>query len=74
MTDILLHHISVYGEEADALIRKIAELSSPRELSDWWEREIGWHGNEQTVLEKGRLQLGRLMQRAKEAGWDMQGG
>ncbi|HTW46420.1 MAG TPA: hypothetical protein VMD92_00655 [Acidobacteriaceae bacterium] len=73
MTDILLHSISAYGEEADALIRKIADLSSPRELSEWWEREIGWHGNEQTVLQKGRLQLDLLTQRAREAGWEVQG-
>jgi hypothetical protein len=73
LTDILLHSISAYGEEADALIRKIADLSSPRELSEWWEREIGWHGNEQTVLQKGRLQLDLLTQRAREAGWEVQG-
>ena len=54
------------------LIRKIAELSSPRELSEWWEREIGWEGNEQTVLQKGRVRLSQLLRRAEESGWDTQ--
>jgi hypothetical protein len=42
LTDILVHKRNVYGQEADDLVRKIAELSSGRELDEWWEREVGW--------------------------------
>lgn len=72
LTDILVHSISVYGEEADNLIRKIARLCSPQELSEWWEREIGWSGNDPSVVHTARLQLDRLTQRAKERGWELQ--
>ena len=70
LTDIFVHSISVYGEEADDLIRKIARLCSHRELSEWWEREIGWSGSGLSVVDKARFQLDRLMQRAKEGGWE----
>ena len=66
LTDILVHSISVYGEQTDSLIRKIAGLCSHQELDEWWEREIGWSDNEQSVFQKARLQLDRLIQRAKE--------
>ena len=34
LTDILNHRIETYGSEADELIRKSGELSSPRELDE----------------------------------------
>jgi hypothetical protein len=34
LTDILVHNIPAYGEEADNLIRKIADLCSHREMSE----------------------------------------
>ena len=42
LTDILSYKLEVYGQVADELIRKIGELCSPRELDEWWDREIGW--------------------------------
>jgi hypothetical protein len=72
LTDILVHSIPVYGDEADTLIRRIAGMCSHRELYEWWEREIGWSGNEYSVVEKARLQVDQLLQRAKEGGWEIQ--
>lgn len=66
LTDILLHSVHVYGEEADTLIRRIAGMCSRQELYEWWEREIGWSSSEHSVVEKARFQLEQLLQRAKE--------
>lgn len=71
LTDILHYSHPIYGDEADNLIRKIARLCSQRELTEWWDREIGWSGNSELALQKSRLQLDALMRGAKESGWEM---
>jgi hypothetical protein len=70
LTDILVHKLTVYGDEADDLIRKIAELSSRRELDEWWEHEIGWSPERNTVAEKARMRFDELLRRAKDSGWE----
>jgi len=70
LTDILLHGMQVYGEEADEAIRKIAALSSTRELDAWWESTIGWKPDKNTVLPAAQKYLKELEQRAKEGGWE----
>lgn len=76
LTDIRNHGVEVYGEEADALIRKIAGLSGDRELDEWWEREIGWHGlsvdreTREMALRKARARHQELLERARERGWE----
>jgi hypothetical protein len=70
LTDILAHRMHVYGDEADDLIRKIADLCSDRELDEWWEREIGWSDDPALALQKARAQYERLLARAREGGWE----
>jgi hypothetical protein len=70
LTDILIHKVKVYGDEADDLIRKIAELSSRRELDEWWEQEIGWSPERNTVANKARMRFEELLKRAKDRGWE----
>jgi hypothetical protein len=70
LLDILIHGLGTYGREADDLIRKISDLSSDRELREWWEAEIGWKGNRELALKKARSRYGELLQRAKDSGWD----
>ena len=70
LTDILIHHAKVYGQAADDLIRKIAALSSRRELDQWWEREIGWTPEPSSVLAKAQTYYAELLKRAKVSGWD----
>jgi hypothetical protein len=72
LTDILVHKVKVYGEETDDLIRKIAELSSHRELDEWWQREIGWSPDRHSVVSKARIRLDELLQRAKDSGWEIE--
>jgi hypothetical protein len=68
LTDILHWNLEVYGAEADDLIHKIKSLSSDRELDEWWEKEIGWNCDPETVLRKCKEQYRQLMIRAKESG------
>ena len=70
LTDILIHKVRVYGEEADELIRKIAELCSRRELDEWWEHVIGWSPKRDLLVRKARARLDELLQRAKRSGWE----
>jgi hypothetical protein len=70
LTDILVHKLTVYGHEADDLIRKIAELCSFRELDEWWQHEIGWSPEPHSVVNKARMRLDELLQRAKDHGWE----
>jgi hypothetical protein len=71
VTDILAHKIDVYGTEGSALFRKIAELSSRNEVYDWWEKEIGWEAKEDEALPKLKDRYEKLLQRAKEGGWEI---
>ena len=70
LTDILIHNHKVYGQEADELIRRIAELSSSREMDEWWQREIGWSPEVDSIIPKARARLDALRLRAKESGWE----
>jgi hypothetical protein len=70
LTDILVRKLTVYGHEADDLIRKIAELCSRRELDEWWQHEIGWSPERHSVVNKARMRLDELLQWAKDRGWE----
>ncbi len=72
LTDILVHELEVYGREADDLIRRIAELSSDRELNDWWDDHIGWSCAPAEVLRKAKARSQDLVRRAKERGWEIE--
>jgi hypothetical protein len=71
LTDILLHHLEVYGTETDSLIREIADLCSREELQDWWEREIGWSSSKENALAKVCLRHDELRKLRQEQGWEM---
>ena len=70
LTDILIHDAEVYGPDVDDLIRKIAALSSRRELDQWWEREIGWTPEPSSVLPKAQTHYAELLKRANDSGWE----
>jgi hypothetical protein len=70
LTDLLVHKLEVYGRETDELIRRIAALCSRRELDDWWEREIGWSEDSESILRKASARHTELVKRAKENGWE----
>ncbi|MHC4116710.1 MAG: hypothetical protein ACYSWO_04300 [Planctomycetota bacterium] len=70
LTDIFIHGLDVYGKEIDDLIRKIGDLSSKRELDEWWEKEIGWNRNQSDLLSKVKQKHEQLLKRANESGWE----
>ena len=70
LTDILVHNLTVYGQESDDLIRNIAELCSRRELDQWWQREIDWSPDRHSVASKARVRLDELRQRARQSSWE----
>lgn len=71
LSDILNHKIEMYGTQADELVRKIAALSSRRELDEWWEREIGGNPDRKTLLQNVEARHAALDTRAKERGWEV---
>lgn len=72
LTDIFIHNRYVeYGEEASLLIKRIGELSSKRELDEWWEKEIGWNGTPKIALRKAKARVQELEKRARESGWEL---
>ncbi len=72
LTDIFIDNRYVeYGEEASLLIKRIAALSSKRELDEWWEREIGWSGTPELALRKAKARVQELEKRAQESGWEL---
>ena len=70
LTDLFVHRLEVYGEEADGLIRKIAQLCSQRELDEWWRKEIDWSEDRALVLRKARARYEELTERAWKSGWE----
>lgn len=73
LTDILVHKLEVYGREADDLIRQIADLCSRRELDEWWEREISWSPQRDSIVHKAQVRLNELLDRARRGGWELPG-
>jgi hypothetical protein len=71
LTDILFHGRPRYSGEADDLIRKIARLSSSREVHQWREREIGWKASAGDVLFKAQTRYAELLERARTSGWEL---
>jgi alpha-amylase/alpha-mannosidase (GH57 family) len=70
LTDIFAYRQEVYGQETDELIRKIANLCSPRELDEWWQKEIGWSNDRALALRKARARYEELLERARKSGWE----
>jgi hypothetical protein len=69
LTDILVHHIEIYGIEADGYIRGISDFSSRHELFEWWNAEINGSTDREYVLRKAAERFSELMERSSLSGW-----
>jgi len=69
LTDILVHNIETYGEEADGYIRGISDFSSRHELYEWWNAEIKGSTDRELVLQKAAERFTELMERSSLSGW-----
>jgi hypothetical protein len=74
VSDITTWNRPQYGEQTDALIRKIADLCSRRELYEWWEKEIGWEATPGKAALKAALRYQELLERARLGGWEVPAG
>jgi len=69
ITDLMIHHISVYGEPLDSQLRQRGDLMSYHRLCDWFEQQHWTTPKEQLepiVAEK----LKELKRDAKDRGWE----
>lgn len=64
LAEILSHKVDVYGPEASALIRELAEHMTAGELFAWWDKEVGWDGTPYLALESAREQRANLLAKA----------
>jgi len=71
LSDIVTWGFAHYGEDTDALIRKIARLCSRRELYEWWEKEIGWQSTPAVAEQKSSIRHQELIERARLGGWEL---
>jgi hypothetical protein len=69
LTDILVFKIETYGPEADEAIRNVSELSSRRELYEWWTEKIGDSTDQELILHEAQQRFMELIQRSSQSGW-----
>jgi hypothetical protein len=69
LTDILVYHKEIYGQEADDAIRSVADLSSRHELYQWWTDTIKGSTDRDLVLRKAQERFMELIQRSNQSGW-----
>ena len=64
LAEILSHKVDVYGPDASAIIREIAQQMTASELFAWWDKEIGWDGTPDRALECARDNRASLLAKA----------
>ena len=42
ITDLMIYHLSVYGEPLDTELRQLGDLMSYHQLCDWFEQQQHW--------------------------------
>jgi len=71
LDDLFTWKLSVYGDEADKLIRKIAALSTGLETIEWWEEKIGWTTGPEGALSQAKVRYEEVLKRARDSGWHL---
>jgi len=68
ITDIMVHHISVFGEPLDTQFRQMGELMSYERLCDWFQPYWSKSTAELKPIVAAKLQ--ELRDDAREGGWE----
>ena len=68
ITDIVRHHIAVYGEPLDGQIRQLGELMSYHRLCDWFEQY--WSKSPEQLEPIVAAKLEETRREAKKRGWE----
>jgi hypothetical protein len=68
ITDLMVHHIAVYGEPLDTQLRQLGELMSYQRLCDWFQQH--WSTPAQQLQPLVIKKLEELRRVAQERGWE----
>jgi hypothetical protein len=70
ITDLMIHHLSVYGEPLDTELRQLGELMSYHRLCDWFEQGHYWTTGKEELEPIVAAKLTTLKRDAQERGWE----
>jgi hypothetical protein len=70
ITDLMIHHLSVYGEPLDTELRQLGELMSYHRLCDWFEQEQYWTTPNEELEPIVAAKLETLKRDAQDRGWE----
>ena len=70
ITDLMVHHLAVYGEPLDNELRQLGELMSYRRLCDWFEGEQHWTTPKEQLEPIVAAKLETLKREAQSRGWE----
>jgi hypothetical protein len=68
ITDLMVHHIVVYGEPLDTQLRQLGELMSYQRLCDWFQKYWSTPAEQLRPLVAAKLE--ELRRDAQERGWE----
>ena len=68
ITDIIVHHLAVYGEPLDTELRELGQLMSYKSLCDWFEPHWMTPAAELGPLVAAKLEA--MRRNAKDRGWE----
>jgi hypothetical protein len=68
ITDLMIHHIAVFGEPLDTHLRQLGELMSYDRLCDWFQPY--WTTPPERLQPLVASKLAELRRDAKERGWE----
>jgi hypothetical protein len=72
ITDLMLWDLPVYGAEADAMFRRLAQLLSAQDLNSWWESDLGWGVTPEAARAAISEKLKWALSRAKANEWQVE--
>jgi hypothetical protein len=70
ITDLMIHHLSVYGEPLDTELRQLGELMLYHRLCDWFEQGQYWTTAKEELEPIVAAKLETLKRDAQERGWE----
>jgi hypothetical protein len=68
ITDLMVHHMRVYGEPLDTQLHQLGELMSYERLCEWFEQH--WSTSAEQLQPLVAEKLEQLRRDARERGWE----
>ena len=70
ITDLMIHHLSVYGDPLDTELRQLGEFMSYDRLCDWFEQGRYWTTPKEELEPIVAAKLETLKRDAQDRGWE----